>query len=160
MFYPDVSVLEKIIRAALVYVFLLLAFKLFGRRQFAQLTTFDFVVLLIISNVVQNAMIGKDDSITGGLIGASTILGLNWVVAEAAFRSQKAERMIEGVPRVLIHHGRIVEKNLAKERISREELYAALRRQGIGALDEVKTAILEASGGLSVIQQEDSLKKG
>ena len=160
MFILEVSILEKIIRAVVVYLFLFAAFKISGRRSLAQLTTFDFIVLLIISNVVQNAMIGKDDSVTGGLIGAGAIFVLNWGIAEAAFRSRKAEHMIDGVPRVLIHHGRIVEKNLEKERISHEELEAALRHQGIGSLSEVRIAVLEASGGLSIIKEEHPLKKG
>ncbi len=159
MFTLEVSVFEKIIRAVVVYLFLLAAFKIIGRRSFAQLTSFDFIVLLIISNVVQNAMIGNDNSITGGLIGAAAIFVLNWVISEAVFRSRKAERMIEGVPRVLIYHGRVVGKNLEKERISHEELETALRRQGVGSLTEVRIAVLEVSGGLSILKEEHPLKK-
>ncbi len=159
MFFLEVPVLEKIVRSAVVYLFLVVVFRLLGRRQFGQWTPFDLIVLLIISNVLQNAMIGRDDSITGGLIGAGTIVGLNWVVAEAAFRSRQTERLIEGAPVVLIHHGRVVERHLAMERISHDELHAALRRQGIDHMTQVRSAILEANGALSVMKEEHSLKK-
>lgn len=151
---PEISILEKILRSAIVYVFLLVAFRLLGKRQVGQLTPFDLIVLLIISNVLQNAMIGPDNSLTGGLIGATTVLGLNWIVARVTMKSRKLERLVEGVPTILVHHGHVIEENLKRELISREELLSALRKQGVFNLSDVKVAMLEESGALSVLREE------
>ena len=131
-----------------------LAFRLLGKRQVGQLTPFDLIVLLIISNVLQNAMIGPDNSVTGGLIGATTVLGLNWIVARVTMESRKVERLVEGVPTILVHHGHVIEENLKRELVSREELLSALRKQGVFSLSEVKVAVLEESGALSVLREE------
>src|SRR5574341_2541463 len=104
---PDISVLENVIRSAVVYLFLLCAFRLAGKRQLGQMTAFDLVVLLVISNVVQNALIGNDNSLGGGLLGATVILLLNAVVAWLTFRHKRVERVIEHAPTVLVWHGRI-----------------------------------------------------
>ncbi len=151
---PEISVFEKILRSGIVYLFLLVAFRLLGKRQVGQLTPFDLIVLLIISNVLQNAMIGPDSSVTGGLIGATTVLALNWVVARVTMASRKVERLVEGVPTILVHHGRVVEENLRRELISREELLSALRKQGIFSISDVKVAVLEESGAVSVLREE------
>ncbi len=151
---PEISVLEKILRSGIVYLFLLVAFRLLGKRQVGQLTPFDLIVLLIISNVLQNAMIGPDSSVTGGLIGATTVLALNWVVARVTVASRKVERLVEGVPTILVHHGRVVEENLRRELISHEELLSALRKQGIFSISDVKVAVLEESGAVSVLREE------
>ncbi len=151
---PEISIFEKILRSAIVYVFLLVAFRLLGKRQVGQLTPFDLIVLLIISNVLQNAMIGPDNSLTGGLIGATTVLGLNWIVARVTMASRKVERLVEGVPTILVHHGRVVEENLRRELISHEELLSALRKQGIFSISDVKVAVLEESGAVSVLREE------
>jgi uncharacterized membrane protein YcaP (DUF421 family) len=151
---PEVSVGEKILRALIVYFFLLIMFRVLGKRQVGQMTPFDLIVLLILSNVLQNAMIGPDNSVTGGLIGALTILAVNWAVSRIAFDSPKFERAIEGVPTVLIHNGKIVEKNLRKETISREDLLSNLRTQGCFNINEVETAVLEPSGKISLLKME------
>src|SRR5574337_914231 len=111
LFIPEISIAEKILRSGVVYLFLLLAFRFTGKRQVGQLTPFDLVVLLIISNVVQNAVIGNDNSLGGGLIGAVTILALNYGVTEMAYRSKRARRLLEAQPTLLIHNGRILEEN-------------------------------------------------
>ncbi len=151
---PEIPVLEKILRSLAVYVFLLLAFRLIGKRQVAQMTPFDLIVLLIISNVLQNAMIGPDNSVLGGMIGATTILAANWVVGYVAFSSRRAERMIEGVPTILVHHGHVIEANLRSEDFSHEDLLSNLRSQGVFDIKEVRAAILEPSGKLSVLRFE------
>jgi len=151
---PEVSVGEKIIRALIVYFFLLIMFRVLGKRQVGQMTPFDLIVLLILSNVLQNAMIGPDNSVLGGMIGALTILAVNWAVSRIAFDSPRFERAIEGVPTVLIHDGRIVESNLRKETISREDLMSNLRSQGCFSLSEVETAVLEPSGKISLMKKE------
>lgn len=156
--WPEVSILEKIVRAAAIYLFLLLAFRLLGKRQVGQMTPFDLIVLLILSNVIQNAMIGNDNSLGGGLIGAVTILLLNFVVISISARSKPAERLLAGVPTILVHQGQIIEKNLRKEGMSREELLSALRRQGIFSLHEVRWAVLEETGTVSVLRKEKEEK--
>ena len=98
LFIPDIPVADKIFRAAVIYLFLLLAFRFTGKRQVGQLTPFDLVVLLIVSNVVQNAMIGNDNSLTGGIIGAVTIFGFNWLVVELTFRSKRVRHLLEPAP--------------------------------------------------------------
>ena len=151
---PEISVSEKILRSVIVYFFLLAMFRLLGKREVAQMTVFDLIVLLILSNVLQNAMIGPDNSVTGGLIGATSILAVNWVVGRLAFSSRKFERTIEGVPMLLAHRGHFVEQNLRRANISKEELLSNLRSQGVFHLDEVRAAVLEPSGKLSVLKED------
>lgn len=153
---PEVSPVEKIIRSLVVYVFLLVMFRIIGKRQVGQMTPFDLIVLLILSNVLQNAMIGPDNSILGGLIGATTILGANWMVSRAAFSSRLFERAVEGVPTLLVHQGMPIEANLRRESISREDLLATLRSQGVFSLSDVNAAVLETSGKVSVLRREGS----
>ncbi len=148
---PDIPVLEKVIRSAVVYLFLLGAFRLAGKRQLGQMTAFDLVVLLVISNVVQNALIGNDNSLGGGLLGAAVILLLNALVAWLTFRYKRVERLVEHAPTILAKHGRIVWENLRRERLSLPEFRAALRREGIVSLRDVQYVILEEDGHLSVI---------
>ena len=149
---PEIPTGEKILRSLIVYVFLLVMFRLMGKREVAQMTVFDLVVLLVLSNVLQNAMIGPDNSVIGGLIGASTILAVNWLVGRAAFSSRWFERAIEGVPTLLVHSGRMVEENMRRACISREELLSNLRSQGVFNIDEVTAAVLEPSGRLSILK--------
>ena len=151
IFVPEISLAEKVIRSVVVYLFLLVAFRFTGKRQVGQLTPFDLVVLLIISNVVQNAVIGNDNSLGGGLIGAVTILALNYAVAGIAYRSKRARRMLEAQPTLLIHNGRILHENLRRERITLDELLAALRRSGVVEPAHVRLAVLEENGAISVI---------
>ena len=158
IFLPEISLMEKILRSATIYLFLLLAFRLTGKRQIGQLTPFDLIVLLIISNVVQNALIGKDDSLGGGIIGASTILLLNYVVVELTYRSRRARRILEARPTLLIYHGRILEENLRKERLTLDELHAALRKNGLREPAQVELAVLEENGGISVTPRPESSK--
>lgn len=152
---PEISVGEKILRSLICYFFLLVMFRLLGKREVGQMTPFDLIVLLVLSNVLQNAMIGPDNSVTGGLIGATAILMVNWVVSRITFDSPRLERAIEGVPTVLIHDGKIVETNLRRETISRADLLSNLRVQGIFDIREVRVAVLEPSGKLSVLKQGD-----
>jgi uncharacterized membrane protein YcaP (DUF421 family) len=151
IFVPEVAVVEKIVRSVVVYLFLLLAFRFTGKRQVGQLTPFDLVVLLVISNVVQNAVIGPDNSLGGGLLGAVVILVLNGVLVEITYRSKRVRRVLEASPTVLIHNGKLVDKNLARERISIDDLHAAMRRAGVVDVDHVHVAMLEENGGISVI---------
>lgn len=156
MWLPELPVLEKVVRAAAVYVFLLVALRLTGKRQLGQMSSFDLVVLLIISNVLQNAMIGDDNSVLGGFIGAATILLLNYAVARAVVSRKKVERLVEGAPTLLIHNGEIFEQHLKRELLTRDELMAALRRQGILAVEDVRVAWLEETGAITAVRKERS----
>jgi uncharacterized membrane protein YcaP (DUF421 family) len=148
---PDVPVWEKVFRSLVVYLFLLLAFRLLGKRQVGQLTPFDLIVLLIISNVLQNAIIGPDNSLGGGLIGAAVVFLANYIVVEITFRSRRARRLLEAQPTLLVHNGRILHNNLASERVTLDDLNAALRRSGVTEVEQVRVAVLEENGGISVI---------
>lgn len=151
IFVPEVPIVEKIVRSVVVYVFMVLAFRLTGKRQVGQLTPFDLVVLFILSNVVQNAIIGADNSLGGGLIGAVTILALNYLFVDLTYRSKRLRHLLEPYPTILIHDGRILEDKLRAERLSHDDLHAALRKNGFVDASEVRFAVLEANGGISVI---------
>ena len=151
LFVPEVSVVEKIVRSVVVYLFLLAAFRFTGKRQVGQLTPFDLVVLLVISNVVQNAVIGPDNSLGGGLLGAVVILALNGLLVEVTYRSKRLRRVLEASPTVLVHNGKLVERNLASERITLDDLHSAMRRAGVVDIAHVRVAVLEENGGISVI---------
>lgn len=149
---PEISIAEKIIRPVIVYLFLLIAFRLAGKRELGQMTPFDLIVLLTISNVLQNAMIGNDNSLGGGIIGALTLLILNGVLARATFRFPRFARVVEGEPTALIQNGVIVEPNLRREVMTIEELQRALRKHGLEWEDvsRVEKALLELDGTVTV----------
>jgi len=157
---PEIPFWEKVIRSVVVYLFILAAFRFTGKRQVGQLTPFDLVVLLLISNVVQNAVIGPDNSLTGGLIGAVVILILNWGIVEITYRSKRARRLLEASPTILIHNGRILHDNLARERVTLEDLHAALRRAGVVEPSHVRYAVLEENGAISVVPRESAFPPG
>jgi uncharacterized membrane protein YcaP (DUF421 family) len=152
LWVPDIPLVEKIVRSVVVYVFLLAAFRLAGKRQLGQMTPFDLIVLLIISNVLQNGLIGNDNSLGGGLVGATTILVVNALVAWLTFRFKAIRWAVEHPPTILVRHGRILGDNLASERISRSELHAALRREGVVTVRGVRYVLLEQDGHFSVIR--------
>jgi uncharacterized membrane protein YcaP (DUF421 family) len=144
-------ILERVLRGLLVYLFLLIAIRLFGRRQLSQLTAFDLIVLLTLSNILQNAMIGRDDTLVGGLAGALTLLAANSVVALVAYRSRWFERLIDGRPQFLVRDGQIQSKALRRELLTEQDLLSAVRRVGLERIDQVKLAISEPNGEISVI---------
>ena len=146
MFFLALPVAEKILRPIVVYAFLIVGLRLAGKREMAQLNPFDLVVLLTISNTVQNAIIGDDTSVTGGLIGAATLLVANHVVVRYLYGHERLERLVEGDPDVLIENGIIKMDRLKKELITIIELQSAAHKQGFGSLDEVDRAILDPGG--------------
>jgi len=152
--HPDVSILEKIVRPVLVYLFLVVGLRLAGKRELAQLNPFDLVVLLTLSNTVQNAIIGPDNSVMGGLIGASTLLLVNYFVVRFFSRHERLERLVVGEPDVLIEHGEIKMDRLKKEVLTRTELEAAARKQGFASLEEVESAVLDPGGTFSFIAKK------
>src|SRR5215510_7738529 len=149
MFVLGVPLLEKIVRPVLVYVFLVVGLRLAGKRELAQLNPFDLVVLLTLSNTVQNAIIGNDNSVTGGLIGATTLLAINYMVVRFLFKHEKLERLVEGDADVLIEDGEIKHDRLRKELITLPEIEMAAHKQGFASLDEVDRAVLEPGGTIS-----------
>jgi len=146
-----VPVLEKIIRPILVYVFLVAVLRLAGKRELAQINTFDLVVLLTLSNTVQNAIIGNDNSFLGGVIGATTLIVVNAIVVRFLYDHPLLSKVLEGDPDKLIEGGQIYDDRLRKEGISLYELEAAAHRQGFASLSAVETATLEAGGAISFI---------
>ena len=146
MFSLALPVFEKILRPILVYIVLICLLRIFGKRELAQLNPFDLVVLLCLSNTVQNAIIGNDNSVTGGVLGALTLLAANYVVVRYLFRHRRLDEMVAGEPTVLIEHGRLREKALARELLSRSELLVALHRQGFDGIDDVESCVLEPGG--------------
>src|SRR5437867_3960443 len=146
MFHLGLPVLEKVLRPIFVYVFLVGGLRLAGKRELAQLNPFDLVVLLTLSNTVQNAIIGDDNSVTGGIIGAATLLGLNYLVVRFLYGHERLEHLVEGDPDVLIEDGEIQFDRLRQELVTLTELESAAHRQGFASLDEVQRAVLEPGG--------------
>jgi uncharacterized membrane protein YcaP (DUF421 family) len=151
---------ELIARAVVVYLFLLVLLRLTGKRQVGQLAPFDLVLLLILSNAVQNAMNAGDNSVLAGLILATALVVLNGLVGYATFRSKWLERLVEGRPMVLVHNGRLYDSVLRGQRLTHHELMAALRRAGCGSVEQVHVAILENNGQISVVPLPDKPAAG
>ncbi len=154
MFALGLPVMEKIIRAVIVYVFLLVGFRLAGKRELAQLNAMDLVVILLIANTVQNSIIGDDNSITGGFLGAATLLLVNYMVVRFLFAHPKFDRVIEGSPTVLMAHGQLDRAAMQRELVTYTELQVAAHRQGFRSLHDVEQAMLEPSGVISFIGKE------
>ena len=148
---PGVPILEKIIRPLIVYAALIVLIRLFGKRELAQLNPYDLIVLLTISNTVQNAIIGNDNSLIGGVIGAVTLVGVNWLVVRFMYRHEKLDRWIEGDPVTLVEDGQVLKHCLDNELITVAELEAAAHRQGFESLGDVGRAVLEPGGTLSFV---------
>jgi uncharacterized membrane protein YcaP (DUF421 family) len=146
MFQLPLPILEKLLRPAIVYLALVVLLRLFGKRELAQLNPFDLVVLLSLSNTVQNAIIGDDNSVTGGVIGAFSLLAINWLVVRMLFRSPQLTHMLEGRSAVLIRSGQVDERALRRESLTREELLAVVHKQGFEDFDQVNLCELEPNG--------------
>jgi uncharacterized membrane protein YcaP (DUF421 family) len=146
---------ELIVRSFIVYAFLLIILRITGKRQVGQLAPFDLVLLLVLSNAVQNSMNGGDNSLVGGLISATTLIALNFLIGYATYRSKKIEALVEGRPEVLIHNGKLFEDVMGRSQLTQAELEAALRQAGCGSIGECHSAILENNGQVSVVQKKD-----
>jgi len=149
MFVLGLPIAEKMLRPVVVYIFLIVGLRLAGKRELAQLNPFDLVVLLTLSNTVQNAIIGDDNSVTGGILGASTLLAVNYAVVRFLFDHEKLDRLVEGDPDVLMQDGRVCEDRLKAELITRNELESAAHKQGFSSLEEIDKAILDPGGSVS-----------
>ena len=163
MLRPEISILEKMLRPFVVYFFLLIGLRLAGKRELAQLNAMDLVVLLTLSNTVQNAIIGPDNSLLGGLIGATTLMVVNYWVVRFLFSHEKIDRIVEGDPTVLIEKGKLCEDRLQHELVTKEELVVAAHKQGFASLDQVEEATLEPGGVISFVARQppvDELRHG
>jgi uncharacterized membrane protein YcaP (DUF421 family) len=150
LFNLPIPLLEKIIRPILVYAFLVILLRVFGKRELAQLNPFDLVVLLSLSNTVQNAIIGDDNSVSGGMVGAVTLLVTNYLVVRFLFRHRRLDQLLEGKPAMLIREGHINKKEMAKELLTTAELQSVIRRQGFDGIHDIETCILEPGGAFSL----------
>jgi uncharacterized membrane protein YcaP (DUF421 family) len=143
------------LRSAIVYIVVLIGIRLTGKREVGQMTPFDLILLLLISNAVQNAMTGSDVSVTGGIVAAGTLLVMNALIAQLEWRFPKLRTFVEGSPTILISDGKILEKNLRQEKISKEILLQALREHGITDVSGVQLGVLEVDGSISVLRKDE-----
>jgi uncharacterized membrane protein YcaP (DUF421 family) len=151
LFVPGEPLVAKVVRPLIVYAVLVVLVRLAGKRELAQLNPFDLIVLLTLSNTVQNAIIGNDTSVVGGVIGAVTLVGVNWLVVRLMYRHEKLDRVIEGDPVTLVQDGHVLRDRCDRELITVAELEAAAHRQGFASLAEVGRAVLEPGGSLSFV---------
>ncbi|HLI52465.1 MAG TPA: YetF domain-containing protein [Thermomicrobiaceae bacterium] len=156
MFVAGVPLLERVFRSIIVYVFAIVALRLAGKRELGQYSTLDLVVLLFFSNILQNSVIGNDNSVTGGVVGAATFLGINWLVVKAIYRYDRIKTIVEGTETYLMRDGVIDEKALWHEGVDEEDLLEAAHKQGILNLGDVHNIILEPDGSLTIIGKSPS----
>jgi uncharacterized membrane protein YcaP (DUF421 family) len=149
------SLLEIVLRTAVVYAVVLAGVRLSGKREVGQMTPFDLTLLLLISNAVQNAMTGGDNSLLGGVLAAATLLILNYGVAEVSGGNRRFRKFVQGQPSLLIHDGQIIAAHMAKEHVSMDELERALREHGIPSYHQVALAVLEVDGSMSFLKYDD-----
>src|SRR3954462_11400282 len=150
----DISLLEKVVRPILVYVFLIVGLRLAGKRELAQLNPFDLIVLLTLSNTVQNAIIGNDNSFVGGVIGATTLLAVNYFVVRFLYSHKQLDHLIEGDCDELMTDGKIRKDRLKKELLTEAALETAAHRQGFASLNDIDRAVLEVGGTISFYPKE------
>ena len=156
MFFPGGHVLLQIVvRTGVIYLLVLIGVRLSGKREVGQMTPFDLTLLLLLSNSVQNAMTGPDTSLLGGVIAASTLLVLNYLVADVALGSRRMRKIIEGEPSLLVHDGQVIQSHMAREHVSMDELHRALREHGINNCDQVALAVLEVDGSISCLKYDE-----
>jgi uncharacterized membrane protein YcaP (DUF421 family) len=150
MFSLTTGVGELIVRAAIVYVFLFVLFRFGGKKHLGEMAPFDFVILLILSESVNGALIGDEKSVAGGLISAATLIAIVHSVNYLCWYSKRAERLFEGAPKVLVRHGHVNREVMAEEKVTQSELIEALRREGHASLEKVRFAVLENDGTITV----------
>jgi uncharacterized membrane protein YcaP (DUF421 family) len=146
---------ELVLRSTVVYAFLLTLIRITGKRQIGQLAPFDLVLLLVLSNAVQNSMNAGDNSLIGGLLSATTLIVLNSLLAYATHRNKRIEALIEGRPQVLIHNGKLYDQVMRDANLTHHELTAALRQAGCLAVEDVRYAVLENNGSISVVTKKE-----
>ncbi|CAA7386904.1 DUF421 domain-containing protein [Chryseobacterium fistulae] len=153
------SIVDVVIRSLCVYLFMVIAIRVFGKNQLSQLNAGDVVLLLLISNAVQNAMVGPNTSLEGGLIAALVLFGANFILKRLMFSYRSFDRFMEEDPVILVKDGIIDEKALNKVKITRGELEEAVREHGVNGIEHVKLSILEVDGNISVISEDEKNKQ-
>jgi uncharacterized membrane protein YcaP (DUF421 family) len=148
------SLVEVGLRSTIVYIFILIAIRLFGKKELAQLSVIDLVFILLISNSVQNAMVGSDTSLFGGIVAALALFIVNFVFKKIIYNHPNIGELIQGKPMVLIYDGKIITENLEESEITKAELEAAVREHGIENIEDVNIAMLEVDGNISVVSGE------
>ena len=163
MFFVPLPLTEKVLRPVIVYLFLVVFLRIFGKRELAQLNPFDLVVLLSLANTVQNAMIGDDNSVTGGIVGAFALLTINWLLMWLLYRAPKVTKVLEGQPATLITGGMVDQAELKKQSLSHEELISVLNKNGFNGPADVQKCVLEPNGTFYVegkMPSSDSVDRG
>ncbi len=159
MFSLDISGWSIVARMVIVYGALLLGLRLAGKRQLGQMTPFDLVVILLLANAVQNAMVGTDTSVTGGLIAAGVLIALNYGVAWARERIPLLRRAVEGSPSVIVNDGQLVRAHLTREGLDEDDVLMAIREHGFDDISDVRMAVLETDGSISIVSREAQVTK-
>ncbi len=148
-----IEILSIIIRSVTVYLFVILAIRFFGKKELTQLSIIDLVFILLISNSVQNSMVGDNTSLPGGLIAAVSLFAVNYLLKILFFRSKKLSSLIQGSPLLLVYKGRIIKHHLLQAKITQDELEAAIREHGVKSAKDVDLAVLEIDGNISVLSE-------
>lgn len=148
------TIIDIVIRSGAIYAALIIVFRLAGKRHFAQLSLIDFILLLLVSNAVQNGMVGEDTSLGGAIIAALTLIGINIIITKLAVNNKVISKIVEGEPKLLLRDGKILKKIMDKEGLSREEVEEAVRRAGYADPSDAALAILETDGSISVIGKD------
>lgn len=157
---PDIldlgsSLPEVVLRTAIVYVFLIVAIRVSGKREVGQMSVLELIVILVISDAVQNSMVGENTTLWGGLVAVATLIGLDFAIKEVARRSRRVSHIVEGEPRLIVRDGRLLTKALEQEGLEAEEVRAAVRAHGLARVEDVRLAVLETDGSISVIARRD-----
>jgi uncharacterized membrane protein YcaP (DUF421 family) len=156
VFFPGGHVLfEILLRTAVIYLLVLIGVRISGKREVGQMTPFDLTLLLLLSNSVQNAMTGPDTSLAGGVVAASTLLILNYLIAEASGTNRRFRRFVQGQPSLLVHDGKVIDSHMAREHVSLDELHRALREHGISCIEQTALAVLEVDGSISCLKYDE-----
>lgn len=154
--FPGAHVLLTVcLRTAVIYLVVLIGVRLSGKREVGQMTPFDLTLLLLISNAVQNAMTGPDTSLMGGVVAASTLLIMNYLIAELSGGNRRFRKLVQGQPSLMVHDGQAILSHMAKEHVSLDELQRAMREHGIGSLHDVALAVLEVDGSISFLKYDE-----
>ena len=154
--FPGSHVLLQIVlRTGVIYLLVLIGVRLSGKREVGQMTPFDLTLLLLLSNSVQNAMTGPDTSLLGGAVAASTLLIVNYAVAQLSGKNRRFRRLVEGEPCLLVHDGKIIDSHMAKERVSMDELHRAMREHGINSVSQIAMSVLEVDGSISCLKYDE-----
>lgn len=152
--------METVLRILIIYLFVMIGLRVLGKREFGQLSPLELVMLLLIPEIASQSLVREDYSLTNALLGLSTLFTLQFLTSALMHRSKRAEELMVGVPTVLVQHGRLVEENLNRERVSPDEVFAEMRKSGVDRLEQVRWAVLETDGKIAVVPEEQGSTGG